>query len=344
MTRNAVTEDVVVRFLKPRDVTSLCKLLTGSFRKEYEEQGLDVWGFERQYRLVAWANRILTPLHLDFFQVVVAVSGDRVVGTMASFPVDRFRWYQGFGAVDPDFRGRGLYKRVIRKSLEGVARRGGRWGGGEIRIDNYGALVPYRDRFGTDVMPIQRLYLVRRAPEPLPDAERVVLDALKTHHLDSLPFAESFRRRMEGGFLVERELDRTLPGCVVRRQLPPITAQSYALRDEGDGRRIVALARVRTHWPAKIRAVDAVHFEPDLEPDRARRFIRTLLSLLEPGQGPPIRIYAGETDTLLRSICDELGFDAWTDVYPIRTDVARALALTDERGRTATDPRGETVS
>lgn len=328
-----MTKEFVVRFLKPRDVRSLCELLTGSFRKEYEEQGLDVWGFERQYRLVAWANRLLTPLGLDFFQVVVAVAGERVVGTMASFPVDRQRWYQGFGAVDRRFRGRGLYKHVIRKSLEGIARRGAHWGGGEIRIDNYGALVPYRDTFGTEVLPVKRLYLVRAAPPPLAESERVVLDALKTHHLDALPFAEAFRRRMEGGFLVERELDRTLPGCIVRWWLPPITAQSFALRDPGPGGRIVALARVRTHWPAKIQAVDAVHFEPDLEPQRAERFLRTLLSLLEPGDGPPIRFYAGEDDELLRSICDGLAFDPWTDVYPIRTDVARALTRTDERGR-----------
>lgn len=328
-----MTEDLTVRFLQPRDVKSLCGLLTSSFRQEYEEQGLDVWGFERQYRLVAWANRILTPLGLDFFQVVVAVAGGRVVGTMASFPVDRERWYQGFGAVDPDFRGRGLYKHVIRKSIEGIARRGARWGGGEIRVDNHGALVPYRDHFGTEVLPVRRLYLVRRTPEPLGEDERVVLDALKTHHLDALPFAQDFRRRMEGGFLVERELDRTLPGCVVRWRLPPITAQSFALRDDGPGGRIAALARVRTHWPGKIQAVDAVHFEPDLDPDRARRFVRTLLSLLEPGKGPPIRIYAGEDQGLLRSICDGLGFEAWTDVYPIRTEVARALARTDERGR-----------
>ncbi len=328
-----MTEDLVVRFLKPGDVRSLCELLTGSFRQEYEEQGLDVWGFERQYRLVAWANRILTPLGLDFFQVVVAVAGDRVVATMASFPVDRERWYQGFGAVDPELRGRGLYKHVIRRSIEGIARRGARWGGGEIRIDNYGALVPYRDTFGTEVMPVRRLYLVRQALPPLAESDRVVLDALKTHHLDALPFAEAFRRRMEGGFLLERDLDRTLPGCIVRWWLPPITAQSYALRDAGPGGRIVALARVRTHWPAKIQAVDAVHFEPDLDRQRAELFVRTLLSVLGPGQGPPIRIYAGEDDALLRSICDGLKLDPWTDVHPIRTDVARALAMTDERGR-----------
>ena len=334
-----MTRDPTLRFLKPRDVKSLCELLTGSFREEYEEQGLDVWGFERQYRLVAWANRVLTPLNLDFFQVVVAVSDGRVVGTMGSFPVDRKRWYQGFGAIHPDFRGQGLYKRVIRKSIEGIARRGARWGGGEIRVDNYGALVPYRDHFGTEVLPVQRLYLVREM-EPLPSSERVVLDALKTHHLDALPFADDFRRRIQGGFLLERELERSLVGCALRWRLPPITAASYALHDETRADRVVALARVRTHWPAKIRAVDAVHFEPELEPDRARRFLHTLLTWLGPGQGPPIRIYAGERDTLLRSTCEGLGFEAWTDVIPIRTDVERALELTDELGR-STEPSKE---
>ena len=324
--------DVEVRFLEPRDVPSLCSLLTGSFRREYEEQGLDVWSFERQYRLVAWANRLLTPLSLDFFQVVVAIADGEVVATMGSFPADRHRWYQGFGAVDPACRGQGLYKRVIRKSLEGIDRRGARWGGGEIRVDNYGALVPYRDVFGTEVMPVRRLYLVDReqAAQGRPAGRPLSIERLSDRDWPRLPFADTLRGRFLGGFLVERELSRGLAACLLRWLLPPITVVTWGLVEGG---RVVALARVRTHWPAKILALDAVWFEDGLPRERAAELLATVLARVAPRAEAPVRIYAGEDETLLRSLCDELGYRAWTDVLPIRTDVARALAMTDPMGR-----------
>lgn len=332
--------DVEVRFLEPRDVPSLCSLLTDSFRREYEEQGLDVWSFERQYRLVSWANELLAPLSLDFFQVVVAVADGEVVGTMGSFPADRHRWYQGFGAVAPACRGHGLYKRVIRKSLEGIARRGARWGGGEIRVDNHGALVPYRDVFGTDVMPVRRLYLVSReqAAKGRPaGGRRLPIERLGDRDWPRLPAAETLRRRFLGGFLVERELSRGLAACLLRWLLPPITVATWGRVEDG---RVVALARVRTHWPAKILAVDAVHLDEGLPRERAAGFLTEVLARVAPQAKAPMRIYAAEDEVLLRSLCEELGYRAWTDVLPIRTDVARALAMTDPMGR----PRPEAAS
>lgn len=322
-----------VRFLRPADVPSLCTLLTASFREEYERQGLDVWGFRRQYRLVAWLNRFLAPLRLDFFQVVVAVLDGRVVGTMASFPVERGRWYQGFGAVDPAVRRRGIYKWVIRRSLEGIARRGARVGGGEIRIDNLGALVPYRDVFGTEVIPPRTLYLVPPGAAPRSPAPPVPLAPVGDRDLDRLPSAAAFRARFRGGFLLEGRACRGLVRCLLGRCLPPITARTLAWREGGAVR---GLARVRTHWPARIVAVDALWLAPEMEEDGARRFLAALLARLAPTTRLPLRVYAAAEDEVLHRACRELGIAPWTEVYPIRTDVALALARTDGQGR----PRG----
>lgn len=332
----SAAEPIVVRDLRPRDVDSLCTLLTASFRREYEEQGLDVWGFRRHYRLVAWANLVLAPLGLDFFQVVVAVAGRRVVGTMGSFPADRGAWYQGFGAVDPELRRRGVYKRVIRRSLERIAARGARWGGGEIRCDNAGALRPYRDVFGTEVLPVQRVYLAPADPaavsapaSPAPAAPAMAVRAATDRDLDRLPAAAAVRRRFRGGFLVERETRRGLAACLLRWLLPPITVRSYLVGGPGEP---PLFARARTHWPAMIVALDAVEVPPGWAPERVRDALLALLGRLARRGRPPLRIYVGEGDDVLAAACEGLGFSLLASLYPIRTDVARALAATDRAG------------
>ncbi len=320
---------LVVRALRPGDVDSLCRLLTESFRREYEEQGLDVLGFRSHYRLLAWANLVLTPLGLDFFQVSVAVDGRRVVGTLASFRADRGAWYQGFGAVDPALRGRGLYKRLIRRTLEQVAARGGRIGGGEIRIDNQGALRPYRDAFGTTVLPQRSLYLARPEAIPEPGAP-VALAPISAADFDHLPEATALREKFRGGFLVERELRRGLLSAAARWLLPPLTVASYALVEGG---RLAAFLRVRTHWPAKIRALDVVYFAPELPRERSRDALLTILARYKGKTKLMLRVYVEQGDERLEAICREAGFRLLAPVYPIRTDVAAALARTDAQGQ-----------
>ncbi len=335
--RPSAVDGIVVRDLAPGDVDSLCNLLTTSFRKEYEEQGLDVWGFRRHYRLVAWANLLLAPLHLDFFQVSVAVEGDRVLGTLASFRADRGAWYQGFGAVDPSLRRRGVYKRLIRRTLERVAARGGKVGGGEIRIDNQGALRPYRDVFRCSVLPEARLYMAEPSAAAIPPPAKVVRwRRLHRAELDTLACAPAIWARFQGGFLVERELDRGLVGSLLRWLLPPLTVRSYAITE---GSRLLAFARVRTHWPARIQALDAVYFCPDLPSEVARDALLTLLGAVRKKTRLMIRVYVRETDALLEAICRELGFRLLSPVYPIRTDVAAALAATDELGQPREEAR-----
>ena len=340
----ATPGELAVRDLRPADVEGLCALLSESFRREYQDQGLDVWKFRRQYGLVAWANLLLIPLRLEFFQVVVVLLEGRVVGTMTSFPAGPGVWYQGFGAVDPGVRRRGVYKRVIRASLDSLARRRVEAGGGEIRIDNPGALRPYRTLFGCEIVPVKSLYLAD--PDRLPAPEGACgLVRISQGQFHRLGEAELLRRRFRGGFLVEEDVDRGLVACLLRRWLPPLTTRSWGLFDDG---RLLAFLRLRTHWPARIQALDAIYFAPDLDRRRARQALLQVLDEARRRTNLQIRIYVegsdadggatGEStevlpgDRLLRELCRELGFELLSDIYPIRTDVAEALARTTPDG------------
>ena len=315
--------DLVFRELRPGDVRSLCELLTESFREEYARQGLDVWKFARQYRVVALANLLLRPLGMDFFQVVVALSGETVVGTMTSFPLDRRRWYQGFGAIHPDFRRLGIYKKVIHASLEGLHRRGAEVGGGEIEVDNRGALRPYRDVFDCEVLPVQRLYMVSPKVASIPKPTTFVQRSkLGERAIAQDPREGSFRSRFQGGFLVEEDLNRSLLGTILRWQLPPITVQSWRMHR---GEEEVGWIRIRTHWPARIRCLDAIEWAPGVQNDLAKDALLGTLRGMASRTKMKIRIYAAESDSLTRSICEDLDYEVLADVYPIRTSVAQGL-------------------
>ena len=325
----AEPSEISLRELRPADVAGLCRLLGSVFDAEYAKQGIDMAGARRQYALVAWANLILRPLGLDFFQVVVARRDDAVIGTLASFPVEPGLWYQGFGAVDESCRGAGVYKQLIRVALEAVARRGGRVGGGEIEVSNRGALRPYHEVFGCDVLPAARIYLVptERAAIPSPSA---ALAMTPVRRLDAVPDAAAVQARFRGGFLLENEIDRGFVGTALRWLLPPITARSFLV---GGRERPAAFVRVRTHWPAKIRAFDVVHCYGELPaPGTVRDVLLTVIGRHADGGAPPIRVYCHEGDAVEQA-CLALGFQLFAEVFPVRTDVAAALERTDDRGR-----------
>lgn len=320
---------IVLRDLAPRDARPLTELLGGVFEREYSEQKLDIAKFRRYYWLMAWANRVLRPLSLEFFKVTVAEVGGELAGAITSFRANRRAWYQGFGVMGPAARGRGLYKRLIRTALQDIARQGARVVGGEIRPDNEPALRPYRDNFATEILPVKHIHLA--APERLPTpARRLDLVALSARQLAEHPSVRAlFEERTRGGFLVEGEVERTLLGAIARWLLPPLTVRTWGWLD---GDRLCALARVRTHWPARIQALDVVYFERDLPRDTGRDFLLSVLDRVRHETRSSIRIYVDPADLLLAELCGQLELPLLAPLCPIRMDVRRALARTDAAG------------
>ncbi|HEX4954515.1 MAG TPA: hypothetical protein VF017_14075 [Thermoanaerobaculia bacterium] len=328
------TPPVVLRDFEPADAAKLCRLLATTFREEYAQQGLDVMKFERMYWLMGWANRFLSPLRLDFFRITVAVEGELLLGALTSFRAGPRAWYQGFGVMAPESRGRGLYKQIIRHTLDGVLARGGHIAGGEIRPDNTPALRPYRDYFGTEVLPARHVHLVAldsvREPE-----RRLDLEEISARRFAGLPEAAALRQEMRGGFLLEGEVRRGLLACLLGRLLPPLTARSWGLFEGGQLR---AFVRVRTHWPARIQALDVISFAPDLPLATTRDVLRTLLVRLRCQTSAPIRLYLDPGEPRLESLAREEGWPLLAPLHPIRTDVARAVARTNQDGSLRDQP------
>lgn len=321
--------ELIIRDLLPRDVPSYCALLAGVFKQDYGEQGLDIKSFERLYRLLALANLVLRPLRLDFFLISVAVEATRVVGTMTTFRASSRAWYQGFGVVHPSQRGKGLYKWVSRHGLAAAAARGGLAAGGEIRPDNGPALGTYRDTFGATIFPARKVYVVPPASIPEP-ARRVELERISNRRFYSLPEALEIETQFRGGFLLEHEARRTLLQAVMGWRLPPITVEPYLVEREGRWR---AFVRVRTHWPAMIRSLDALAFAPGVGREELRDTLLSALALYKTQTKLPVRVYVDPGQELLEGVCQELGFQLLAPLCPIRTDIPLALRRTDEQGR-----------
>ncbi len=330
------TPPVVLRDLVPADAAKLCRLLATTFREEYGRQGLDVMKFERMFWLMGWANRFLGPLRLDFFRVTVAVEGELLLGAVASFRAGPRAWYQGFGVMAPESRGRGLYKQIVRHALSGVQARGGRIAGGEIRPDNTPALRTYQENFGTEILPARHVHLV--SLDTIREPERpVTLEEVSPARFAALPEAEALRRKMLGGFLLEGEARRGMLTCFLRWLLPPLTARSWGLFEGG---RLRAFVRVRTHWPSRIQALDVISFAPDLPLATARDAVRSVLVGLRGKTAAPIRLYVDPGEATLERLAAEEGWPLLAPLCPIRMDVARGIARTHEDGRI----RGETAA
>lgn len=290
----------------------------------------------------------------------------RLVGTLTSFPVDNDGvWYHGFGAVDPTLRRQGVFKRVIRFALEDIARRGAKLVGGEIRTTNEGSLRTYRDNFGAEILPEKGLWLLPPGrlqempasdetglqavdgPGVAPDGSALSLARLGERGFRKLPQAAAITPGFRGGFVIEREVRRSLPGSILRGLVPPITVVTWASFDRQG--RLAALARVRTHWPAGIEAIDTVWLAPGLTTSGALGFLSAVArrhgatarpsatapdgsSVAAEGTRPSLRLYAGAHDDRLQSLAARLGFRLWCHVYPFRAGVQEALAGTDATG------------
>lgn len=134
---------------------------------------------------------------------------------------------------------------------------------------------------------------------------------------------------------MEGEVERTLLGAIARWLLPPLTVRTWGWFDGG---KLGALARVRTHWPARIQALDVVYFKPNLTRETGRAFLLSVLDRVRHETRSSIRIYVDPADLLLLELCAELELPVLAPLCPIRMDVRRALARTDEAGNELGEP------
>jgi len=129
MSKAKISEGLKVRRVKGRDFEQLFRLVTEGFAREIEIVGLDMKRLQRMvksYRLINNFLFFLNFLNVDFETILVATLNDKLVGEIHLVPHGRGIWSLDSAAVDKDFRGRGIYRKLMQEALDYIRKRHGK--------------------------------------------------------------------------------------------------------------------------------------------------------------------------------------------------------------------------
>jgi len=119
---------MVIRPIRSKDFGQVLELFSEAFKNKAKITGVDVQRFSRVakiYRLVEIFLPIFDLFHKDFETILVAVSGNRLIGEIHVVPHGKNVWSLDSSAVDMNFRRRGVYDRLLNESLRYIFKRHG---------------------------------------------------------------------------------------------------------------------------------------------------------------------------------------------------------------------------
>jgi ribosomal protein S18 acetylase RimI-like enzyme len=121
-------KEMVIRPIKSKDFDQVLELFSEAFKNKTMITGVDVQRYSRiakLYRLVEIFLPVSDFFHKDFETILVAVSGDRLIGEIHVVPHGKDVWSLDSSAVDTNFRRRGVYDKLLNESLRYIFKRHG---------------------------------------------------------------------------------------------------------------------------------------------------------------------------------------------------------------------------
>lgn len=121
-------EDIVIRRIRKNDFEQLFNLITEGFKRGIDIVGLDIQRLRRMAKFYGLASSflpLLDFLHLDFETILAAVVGNKVVGEIHLVPHGKKIWSLDSATVDRNFRGRGIYRKLMKEALKYISKRRG---------------------------------------------------------------------------------------------------------------------------------------------------------------------------------------------------------------------------
>lgn len=129
MTKTDAPEEISIRRAKGREINQVVSLTIDAFSKEIGITGLDVkrlWRMANFYRSLSYLYPIFDVLGVYFETILVAVTHGSVAGEIHLVPHGKGVWSLDSAAVDARFRGRGIYRSLLKKALEYISDRHGK--------------------------------------------------------------------------------------------------------------------------------------------------------------------------------------------------------------------------
>lgn len=138
---------MIIRRLGKRDLSQLFELNVKAFREDAATTGLSVDRLSRAAKLYSLIDTLL-PLfdvfHKDFETILVAVSGNKLIGEIHLSPHGKKIWNLYSSAIDVMFRGRGVFRKLMEEALEYISKRHGERVFGSVRTDKIPVVKTFR--------------------------------------------------------------------------------------------------------------------------------------------------------------------------------------------------------
>ncbi len=157
-----------------RDLRPVAELIADAFTDELDPRGLAAL---REMRIMSHVSGLLRLLSRstgefnDLFGGFVWLERGQIVGNVTVQRADRYgnRWQIANVAVSPQFRGRGIARRLMQRALEHIAEYGGQWAVLQVYEQNQVARTLYEHLGFEEVGGTVELRLDRVPPVPFPE-------------------------------------------------------------------------------------------------------------------------------------------------------------------------------
>ena len=169
MPKAKISEEVKVRNVKGCDFEQLLRLITEGFAREIEIVGLDMERLQMMakfYRIINNFLSLFSFLNMDFETILVATLNYKVVGEIHLVPHGRGIWSLDSATVDKNFRGHGIYRKLMQEALNYIRKRHGKRIVTSLWIDN---IAPKKitselqyDIFATEILMLHELSEISR--------------------------------------------------------------------------------------------------------------------------------------------------------------------------------------
>lgn len=153
-------ERMVICPVRSRDFDGVVELYSELFKNQPRVTAINMQRFARMaklYRLFGIFVPLLSLLRMDMETILVARSGDRIIGEIHVVPHGKRVWSLDSSAVDADFRRRGIYSKLLDESLRYISERHGEQVNTSLWTTNV-APLKMTNRLGFQVIETQILY------------------------------------------------------------------------------------------------------------------------------------------------------------------------------------------
>lgn len=299
--------NVTIREIRHNDVKDVCILLDSCFHDEYRTLDFDIMEYNIPFRIISIINTVLRKFGLEFMKVFVAECENKIAGISIGYRYDCNIWYYGFFATHPDYRGLGIYNKLMSAHLKAARDRKNSRMVCEIVEGNNGPLHVWIDKLKATKTSISSVYILdpkkNKSSKKINFVESYIPEDLS---VDYKPLTYSKYSR-----------SRSLLDCIFKWLVPPTMIKTIAYKEEN---KTQFFARIMVAYPSKMIKVDLIrHNSSDNLSDIFSSFISYLTKMTE----KKILIYVLADDKKLKTICESFHLKYFYDTNSLEFTISK---------------------